>query len=124
MKYLDLGYQKVQTGDKFILNGACQYAYTRDKVKVVIDPYDTIIKIKDTFSDKLSGRCMYRIISSGWEVNIHESFLYRYFAKLDEDSCSGCKHLFYHSDGSADCKENWLHRCNPYLRMKYEKKDK
>lgn len=36
---------KIKNGDRYKLNGACQYGYTRDGTKVVIAPFDTVTKI-------------------------------------------------------------------------------
>lgn len=49
---------KIKTGDKYKLNGACQYGYTRDGIKIVIDPFDTVTKIRDNFCDHLRLRSM------------------------------------------------------------------
>lgn len=76
---------KVNIGDKFKLDGACQYGYTRDGIKIVIDPYETITKIKDSFSDHVRCRRMYRLDNTGWEINIDDSIVKRYFVRESEE---------------------------------------
>lgn len=75
---------KIKVGDKYKLNGACQYGYTRDGTKIVIDPYNIVIKIRDNFSDHLKLRSMWRLAETGWEIDIDNSIIERYFVKEDE----------------------------------------
>lgn len=75
---------RVRVGDRYTLDGSCQYGYTRDCIKIVINPYDTVIKIKDTFSDRLRLRSMYRLGDTGWEISIDNSIINRYFVREDE----------------------------------------
>ena len=72
---------KIKVGDKYKLNGACQYGYTRDGIKIVINQYDIIIKIRDNFSDHLKLRSMWRLVETGWEIDIDNSIIERYFVK-------------------------------------------
>lgn len=51
---------------------------------VVIKPYSTITKIRDTFADILKLRSMYVIDESGIEVNIDDSIIKRYFVEVVE----------------------------------------
>lgn len=74
---------RIKAGDRYTLNGACQYGWTRDGIKIVIDPYDTVTKIKDTFSDYIKLRSMYRLGNTGWEIDIDDSIIERYFVKED-----------------------------------------
>lgn len=76
---------KVKVGDKYKLNGACQYGCTRDGIKIVIDPYDTITKISDNFCDHLKLRSMWRLDETGWEIDIDNSIIERYFVKEGEE---------------------------------------
>ena len=72
---------KIKVGDKYKLNGACQYGYTRDGIKIVIDPFETTTKIRDNFCDHLRLRNMWRLDETGWEIDIDNSIIERYFVK-------------------------------------------
>lgn len=72
---------KIKTGDKYKLDGACQYGYTRDGIRIRIDPYDIVTKIRDTIFDVLSAKSMYRLDDTGWEISIDDSIIERYFRK-------------------------------------------
>lgn len=72
---------KIKVGDKYKLNGACQYGYTRDGIKIVIDPFEIITKIRDNFCDHLRLRNMWRLDETGWEIDIDNSIVERYFVK-------------------------------------------
>lgn len=71
-------------GKKYKLDGASQCGITREKEWIVIKPYSTITKIRDTFADILKFRSMYVIDESGIEVNIDDSIIKRYFVEVVE----------------------------------------
>ena len=75
---------KILTGDTYKLNGACQYGYTRDGQKVTIEPYETIIKIRENFWDRVKLRNMWRIFGTFTEVDIDSSIIDRYFTKQEK----------------------------------------
>lgn len=72
---------KIRVGDKYRLDGASQYEFTREGNIVRIKSGDVVIKIKDKLSDKLYSRSMYCI--NGKYVNISESIIDRYFIRVD-----------------------------------------
>ena len=72
---------KVITGDAYKLDGACQYGITRDGKRITIEPYETVIKIKENFWDKVKLRNMWRIFGTFTEVDIDKSIIDRYFIK-------------------------------------------
>lgn len=75
---------KILTGDTYKLNGACQYGYTRDGQKITIEPYETIIKIRENFWDRIKLRNMWRIFGTFTEVDIDQSIIDRYFSKQEK----------------------------------------
>lgn len=75
---------KVMTGDAYKLNGASQYGITRDGKKIMIEPYETVIKIKENFWDKVKLRNMWRIFGTFTEVDIDQSIIDRYFVKEEK----------------------------------------
>lgn len=75
---------KILTSDTYKLNGACQYGYTRDGQKVTIEPYETIIKIRENFWDRIKVRNMWRIFGTFTEVDIDQSIIDRYFTKQEK----------------------------------------
>ena len=72
---------KVITGDAYKLDGACQYRITKDGKRITIEPYETAIKIKENFWDKVKLRNMWRIFGTFTEVDIDQSIIDRYFIK-------------------------------------------
>jgi len=72
---------KILTGEVYKLNGCCQYGYTRNGEKITIEPYETIIKVRDNFADRIKLRNMWRIFGTHIEVNIDQSIINRYFVK-------------------------------------------
>ena len=72
---------KIRVGDKYRLDGASRYEFTREGNIVRIKSGDVVIKIKDKLSDKLYSRSMYCI--NGKYVNISESIIDRYFIRVD-----------------------------------------
>lgn len=111
---------KIKVGDSYKLVGACQYGYTRDGIEITINYQDVITKIKDTFSDRLCLRSMYRIDKTGWEIDMDKSIIERCFIKEKVKTCAGCIHLEFNSGGVAECVEETNKRCHPYSRIKYE----
>lgn len=75
---------KILTGNTYKLNGACQYGYTRDGQKITIEPYETIIKIRENFWDRIKLRNMWRIFGTFTEVDIDQSIIDRYFTKQEK----------------------------------------
>ena len=74
----------VKTGDKYFLDGASQCGLTRDGKIIEIEPYSTITKVRDTFSDQLRLRNMWMIDETGCEVDIAVSIIDRYFRPVSE----------------------------------------
>lgn len=74
---------KIKVGDKYELIGACQYGYTRDGVQIVINPYDTITKIRDNFCDRLKLRNMWKFDNTEYEIDIDGSVVKRYFERCE-----------------------------------------
>lgn len=74
----------VAIGDKYFLDGASQCGLTRDKQIIEIKPYSEITKARETFSDKLRFRNMWRIDETGCEVDIDVSIIDRYFRPVSE----------------------------------------
>lgn len=72
---------KILIGDTYKLNGACQYGYTRDGEKITIEPYETIVKVRDNCADRIKLRNMWRIFGTFTEVDIDQSIIDRYFVK-------------------------------------------
>ena len=72
---------KIQTGTIYKLGGASQYGFTRDGEKIIIEPYETVIKIRDNLLDRLKYRNMFRIFGTLTEVDIDSSIIERYFIK-------------------------------------------
>lgn len=77
---------KIKVGDKYELTGACQYGHTRDGIKIVIDPFDTITKIRDNFCDHLKLRNMWQLDNTEYEVSIDNSIVERYFERCEKDN--------------------------------------
>lgn len=75
---------KIMTGDAYRLNGAYQYGFTRDGKRITIEPYETVIKIKENFWDKVRLRNMWRIFGTFTEVDIDQSIIDRYFVKKEK----------------------------------------
>lgn len=73
--------QKINIGDVYKLNGACQYGVTRDGRKITIEPYESIVKIKENLWDKLKFRNMWRIFGTSTEVDIAPDIIKRYFVR-------------------------------------------
>lgn len=74
---------KIKVGEKYRLTGACQYGYTRYGAKIVIDPFDTITKIRDNFCDHLKLRSMWQIDNTEYEIDIDDSIIERYFERCE-----------------------------------------
>lgn len=72
---------KIRVGDRYRLDGALRYEFTREGNIVRIKSGDVVIKIKDKLSDKLYSRSMYCINNK--YVYISESIIDRYFVKVD-----------------------------------------
>ena len=72
---------KVITGDAYKLDGACQNGITMDGKRITIEPYETVMKIKENFWDKVKLRNMWRIFGTFTEVDIDQSIIDRYFIK-------------------------------------------
>lgn len=73
---------KVKTGDKYKLDGCCQYGYTRCGKRVAINPFNTVTKIKDNLLDILTLKSMYILDGTDLEININDSIIERYFIKI------------------------------------------
>lgn len=73
--------KRIKVGNKYKLDGASQFAYTREDDIVRIEPGNIVTKVKDTLSDKLHLRSMYCINDK--YVDISESIIDRYFVKVD-----------------------------------------
>ena len=43
------------------------------------------------------------------------------YNSLQEETCSGCEHLAYNSDGSVECLLEYEHKCRPETRVMYKK---
>ena len=76
---------KVKVGDKYKLNGACQYGYTRNGIKVIIESFDTVTKIRNNFCDHLRLRSMWMLDGTGCEIHIDDSIIERYFVKVNNN---------------------------------------
>lgn len=111
---------RIKVGDRYRLNGACQYGYTRDGIKITINPYAMITKIKDSFSDHLNLRSMYRLGKTGWEIDIDKSIVERCFVKEEPRTCAKCVHLEFNSGGGTECLEEYQGRCHPYSQIMYK----
>ena len=57
---------KIKVGDKYKLNGACQYGYTRDGIKIVIDPE----RLRPIDADLQVPDCSKFKNHTGWEPEI------------------------------------------------------
>lgn len=74
---------KINVGDKYRLIGDdYQYGMTTDGIRIMIEPYKEVTKVKDTLFDHLFFRSMWRINGTCWIVNIDQSIIDRYFEKL------------------------------------------
>ena len=73
---------RINVGDTYILMGAYQYGTTRNNVKILIEPYQTITKIRENFFDHLSFRNMWKINGTDCLVHIDETIIDRYFEKI------------------------------------------
>lgn len=43
------------------------------------------------------------------------------YNSLPEETCSGCEHLAYNSDGSVECPLEYEHKCRPETRVMYKR---
>lgn len=73
---------KINVGDTYRLVGACQYGMTTDGIRIMIETYKEVTKVKDTLFDHLRFRSMWRINGTCWTVNIDQSIIDRYFTKV------------------------------------------
>lgn len=73
---------KINVGDTYRLVGACQHGMTTDGIRIMIEPYKEVTKVKDTLFGHLRFRSMWRINGTCWIVNIDQSIIDRYFEKL------------------------------------------
>lgn len=75
----------MKIGTRFKLDGACQEVKTRDGKEFIIKPGAIVIRIKNTISDILNFRQMYRIDGTNYEVDIDNSLIKRYFIEIKND---------------------------------------
>lgn len=77
--------KRIKVGNKYKLDGASQFTYTRENKLVRIEPRQIVTKIKDKWSDKFRLRDMYRTEYNGEtvEIDIDSSIIDRYFVKVN-----------------------------------------
>ena len=77
--------KRIKVGNKYKLDGASQFTYTRENKLVRIEPRQSVTKIKDKWSDKFRLRDMYRTEYNGEtvEIDIDSSIIDRYFVKVN-----------------------------------------
>ena len=65
------------------LISASQRGYTRDGIEITIPPNSVVVKIRNTFADRIKMRNMFILHSNdennGMEINIDQSIIDRYF---------------------------------------------
>lgn len=77
--------KRIKVGNKYKLDGASQFAYTRENKLVRIEPGQIVTKIKDKRSDKFRLRNMYRTEYNDEtvDIDIDSSIIDRYFVKVN-----------------------------------------
>ena len=77
--------KRIKVGNKYKLDGASQFAYTRENKLVRIEPRQIVTKIKEQWADKFRLRDMYRTEYNGEtvEIDIDSSIIDRYFVKVN-----------------------------------------
>ena len=110
---------KMKKYQTYEFNSAPQEIKDVNNNKIIIVGRHELIKLKDSFIDKILGRSWY-ILDGKRVVNVGRGS-YVEVRCLQLKTCVGCKYLCYNNAGSAECSKNYEKICfkTNYLLKEY-----
>ena len=73
-----------KAGTKYILDGCSQKGIAKNGEEIIIPLYAIVVKIKDSFADRIKFRNMFVIENTDQEVSIDQSIIERYFREVKD----------------------------------------